>query len=107
MKNSVQKGSNLDLIASAAYASGDLVVEGNLVGVAVTDIASGETGAVATNGVFEFTKETAASLAQGDIAYYDSSSKKLDATTSNDAVGYVVAVTGNQVDVKIVGFKVA
>tara|TARA_X000001036_G_scaffold45777_1_gene36626 strand:+ start:4997 stop:5320 length:324 start_codon:yes stop_codon:yes gene_type:complete len=107
MKNSVQNGKSLDLIASAAYSSGDLVVEGQFVGVAVTDIASGEVGAVAMTGVFEFTKETAASLAQGDIAYYDASTKKLDATTSNPAVGYVVSVSGDTVDLLIHGHKVA
>ena len=107
MKNYVQKGNALDLIASAAYSSGELVIEGNLVGVAVADIASGETGSVSVRGVYQFDKETAASLAQGDIAYYDTSSKKLDATTSNPAVGYVVKVDGDKVDLKIVGHKVA
>ncbi len=107
MKNFVQNGSSLDLTASAAYSSGELVIEGNLVGVAVTDIASGEVGAVSVTGVFEFDKEAAATLAQGDIAYYDSSTKKLDDTTSNPAVGFVVSVTGNKVDLQIHGHKVA
>ncbi len=107
MKNSVQNGKSLDLIASAAYASGELVVEGNFVGVAVTDIASGDVGAVSMTGVYQFSKESAASLAQGDIAYYDSSTKKLDATTSNPAVGYVVKVDGDTVDLLIHGHKVA
>tara|TARA_E500000331_G_C16793727_1_gene513495 strand:+ start:160 stop:480 length:321 start_codon:yes stop_codon:yes gene_type:complete len=105
MKNFVQIGKNLDLIASAAYGSGELVVEGDIVGVAVTDIASGETGSVSTSGVFQFTKETAASLAQGDKAYYDSSTKKLDATTSNACVGIVVKVAGDTVDLLIHGHK--
>lgn len=107
MKNYVQKGNALDVIASSAYSSGEIVIEGNLVGVAVADIASGETGSISARGVYQFEKESAASLAQGDIAYYDASSKKLDATTSNPAVGYVVKVDGNTVDLKIVGHKVA
>lgn len=60
MKNFVQNGNSLDLVASTSYSSGDIVIEGNLVGVAVTDIASGETGAVSVSGVYEFTKESAA-----------------------------------------------
>tara|TARA_B100000035_G_scaffold181604_1_gene155031 strand:- start:31945 stop:32268 length:324 start_codon:yes stop_codon:yes gene_type:complete len=107
MKNYVQKGNNLDVLASAAYSSGALVIEGNIVGVAVADIESGKTGSIACRGVFQFEKEAAASLAQGDIAYYDSSTKKLDATSSNPAVGYVVKVDGNNVDLKIIGHKVA
>ena len=107
MKNYVQIGKNLDIIASAAYASGELVVEGEIVGVAVTDIASGETGTVCTQGVYQFTKETAASLAQGDLAYYDASTKKLDATTSNACVGIVVKVASDTVDLLIHGHKLA
>lgn len=107
MKNYVQKGNNLDLIASAAYSSGELVIEGNIVGVAVADIAAGATGSVAARGVFQFTKETAAGLAQGDIAYYDAALKKLTATNTDPAVGYVVKVSGDTVDLKILGHKVA
>ena len=107
MKNYVQKGNALDVIASSAYSSGEIVIEGNLVGVAVADIASGETGSISARGVYQFEKESAASLAQGDIAYYDASTKKLDATNTNPAVGYVVKVVGNLVDLKIVGHKVA
>ena len=107
MKNYVQKGNALDLIASAPYVSGELVIEGNLVGVAVADIASGETGSVSVRGVYQFEKDTPASLAQGDIAYYDAALKKLTATNTDPAVGYVVKVVGDKVDLKIVGHKVA
>jgi predicted RecA/RadA family phage recombinase len=105
MKNFVQNGKQLDVIASAAYKSGELVIEGNLVGVAVADIASGETGAIATEGVYALEKEAAAALIQGDKAYYDAATKKLDATNTNPAVGYVVAVSGNTVHLKISGHK--
>ena len=107
MKNYQQNGKSLDIVASAAYASGQLVVEGNIVGVAVADIASGETGSIACSGVYQLEKTSGASLAQGAIAYYNGTSKKLTATTSDDAVGYVVSVSGTTVSLKIVGFKVA
>lgn len=105
MKNFVQNGKQLDVIASAAYASGELVIEGNLVGVAVADIASGEVGAISTEGVFALAKETAAALIQGDVAYYDGATKKLDATNTNPAVGHVVAVDGDTVHLKVYGYK--
>lgn len=105
MKNYVQNGKQLDVIASAAYTSGQLVIEGNLVGVAVADIASGATGSISTEGVYAFQKEAAATLVQGDIAYYDAATKKLDATNTNPAVGYVVAVSGDTVHLKISGHK--
>ena len=81
------------------------MIEGNLVGVAVTDIASGETGVISTEGVYAFEKEAAATLVQGDVAYYDSATKKLDATNTNPAVGHVVAVSANTVHLKIYGYK--
>ena len=105
MKNYQQNGKSLDIVASSAYSSGDLVVEGNIVGVAVADIASGDTGSIACSGVYTFEKTTVSSLAQGAIAYYTGT--KLTATTSDDAVGYVVSVDGTTVSLKIVGFKVA
>lgn len=105
MKNHIQKGEYLDVLASAAYTSGQLVIEGNLVGVAVADIASGAVGAIATEGVYSFEKEAAATLVQGDVAYYDTATKKLDATNTNPAVGHVVAVSANTVHLKIYGYK--
>lgn len=106
MKNYVQNGKSLDVIASAAYSSGELVIEGSIVGVAVADIASGDTGAIAAYGVYSFEKEAAATLVQGDVAYYDTATKKLTATNTDPAVGYVVKVDGNIVHLKVVGHKV-
>tara|TARA_B100001063_G_scaffold246035_1_gene283714 strand:- start:897 stop:1220 length:324 start_codon:yes stop_codon:yes gene_type:complete len=107
MKNFVQNGANLTITAGSAISSGDFVVIGDLVGVAVTDIANGETGAISTEGVFQGTKASGASLAVGDVAYLNSTGKLTDTATSNSAVGLVVAVTSSTVDVKIFGRKVA
>ena len=107
MKNFVQNGANLTIEASSAISSGDFVVVGDLVGVAVTDIANGEKGAIACEGVFTGTKASGATLAVGDVAYLNSSGKLTNTATSNDAVGLVVAVTTTTVDVKVFGRKVA
>lgn len=106
MKNFVQNGKNLDILASAEYSSGQLVIEGGIVGVAVTDIPSGGTGAVATEGVFAFPKKSAATLIQGDVARYDGTAKNLDANTANPGIGHVVMVDGNTVHVKVYGYIV-
>jgi predicted RecA/RadA family phage recombinase len=107
MKNFVQNGANLTIEASSAISSGDFVVVGDLVGVAVTDIAVHEKGAIACEGVFTGTKASGATLAVGDVAYLNSSGKLTNTATSNDAVGLVVAVTTTTVDVKVFGRKVA
>jgi predicted RecA/RadA family phage recombinase len=107
MKNYVQNGSNLTITAGAAISSGDFVVTGDLVGVAVTDAASGDSVALSCYGVFTGTKASGASLAVGDVAYLNSTGKITNTATSNDAVGLVVAVTSTTVDVKVFGRKVA
>ena len=106
MKNYVQNGKNLTITASSAYSSGDFVVEGSIVGVAVTDIANGASGVIACEGVFEGTKASGATLALGDVAYLNSTGKITNTATSNDAVGLVVTVHLT-VEVKIFGRKVA
>lgn len=107
MKNYVQNGKNLTITASSAYSSGDFVVEGSIVGVAVTDIANGASGVIACEGVFEGTKASGATLALGDVAYLNSTGKITNTATSNDAVGLVVTVGSSTVEVKIFGRKVA
>lgn len=107
MKNYVQNGSNLTITAGAAISSGDFVVVGDLVGVAVTDAANGDSVAISCDGVFSGTKASGATLAVGDVAYLNSSGKITNTATSNDAVGLVVAFTSTTVDVKVFGRKVA
>ena len=45
MKNYIQNGANLTITASADITSGECVVIGDIVGVAVTDIANTKQGA--------------------------------------------------------------
>ena len=62
MKNFIQNGSNLTITNGAtAVSSGDVVVIGDLVGVAVTDIAANAKGAIATQGVYEVDRASAVS----------------------------------------------
>ena len=63
MKNFVQKGSNLTLPAPYAVVSGQLVVVGHIVGVAVHDAAAGDPVTITREGVFTVTKPSALVLA--------------------------------------------
>lgn len=107
MKNFVQPGHNLTLTAAAAISSGDLVISGNIVGMAMTDAASGAEVEVACDGVFKMAKANGASLSVGDIAYY--AAGEVTATNTDPAVGLVVGTgySTDHVDVKIFGRKVA
>ena len=65
-KNSVSLGNIIDHVAATDIISGDIVEMGNLIGVAQTDIATGDTGAVAIAGVYDMPKAAGAAWAQGD-----------------------------------------
>lgn len=89
--NYVQEGKTITYAnAGAAIASGDVVVMGNIIGVALVDIAATTgTGAVAIEGVFEVPKVTAAVIAQGESVIYDVSAAKFDDNLATPATGDV------------------
>ena len=66
-------GNAIDYRPGSAVAAGDVVVQGDLIGVAKLDIASGVLGALAVAGVFDFPKATGAStaIAAGAKVYWD------------------------------------
>lgn len=80
----VQDGKYIDYTASADISAGDVVVIGALVGVANGAIASGKTGAIATEGVFEVEKDDAA-ISAGAVVYWTGS--KATASADNGASG--------------------
>lgn len=74
MKNFVQPGDNLDVIAPYAVASGDGMLDGVEFSVASTDIASGAAGTGVTRGVFDLPK-AAVAVTRKTVAYWDSAAK--------------------------------
>lgn len=94
MKNYVQSGGVLDHTPGADVTGGDPVVMGATVGVAVGDIASGETGAVAVEGVYQVAKATGTAWTQGDVLDFDKSEGKFAknlSTSSGDVTGCAIA----------------
>lgn len=76
--------------SGSAISSGDVVVMGNIIGVALVDIAATTgTGAVAIEGVFEVPKVTAAVITQGQKVMYDVSVSKFDDSLATPATGDV------------------
>ena len=73
----IQDGKYLDYTASADVAAGAVVVQGGIVGVANQPIASGATGAIATEGVFEVAKLSGSSgavFSAGAAVYWNATS---------------------------------
>jgi predicted RecA/RadA family phage recombinase len=94
VKNFIQEGKSLPLIAPYAVSSGGGAVVGSIFGVASTDLASGEEGAFQLEGVYALAKSTAASSggSQGAKAYFITSTKLVTAvSTGNTLIGVFAA----------------
>lgn len=96
MKNYVQAGDFIEFTAAANITSGQLVQVGALFGVAVTDVASGSRGTIATEGVFTLPKLTAAAgdaTTAGGAVYFSAGS-----VSGSDSSG-TRPLCGNSLDV--------
>jgi predicted RecA/RadA family phage recombinase len=87
----IQEGAAIDYTPGADVTAGDVIVQGDLVGVARFDIKSGVLGALAVTGVFDFAKATNVAYTVGTILYWDDTNNIVTATaTGNKQVGKVV-----------------
>jgi predicted RecA/RadA family phage recombinase len=96
--NFIQEGNVLTLAAPYARNSGQAALVGTgLFGVALTDLANGESGAFKTQGVVTLAKVTAQEWATIGLPIYWDNSDKLLTTTSggNTLVGYNTAAAAN------------
>ncbi len=75
--------------ASGDLASGDLVELGGRYGVCLVDIASNQSGAVATKGIFSFRRADTNAVANGASVFY-STAKAVSGTASGKYVGQCV-----------------
>ena len=96
----VQTGHSIDYTPDADVASGAVVVQGDLVGVAKLDIKANVLGALAVDGVFDFPKATGESTAitAGTILYWDEAdgeAKADDETGANKLIGKAVKAAGD------------
>lgn len=84
-----------DYTASADISSGDIVVLASTdakkcrVGVAITDIDNGDTGAVAITGCWQIAKVSGAVIAQGESVNWDASASAVDDNAATSAAGDV------------------
>ncbi len=76
------EGNAIDYTPTSDVAAGDVVVQGELIGVARTPIAANAPGSLAACGVFDFAKATGTGtgIAVGAKIYWDATNKQ--ATTS-------------------------
>lgn len=86
-----QRGETVNYVnAGAAITAGSVVKMGNTIGVALVDIATGGTGAVAVEGVFSgMAKTTGTAWAVGGKLIWDVSASKFDTAAATPATGDV------------------
>lgn len=94
MKNEVSTGATKSFTAGADTVSGQAVVNGVLLGVAVGDTATGAGGTLQIEGVFELPKAAAAVIADGAALTWDVSAGEFGTgvPASGDLVGCAVAM---------------
>lgn len=81
-------GLNIDYTPTVAVAAGDVIVLGDLVGVAGRPLATNEPGALAVTGVFDFAKATNVAYTVGTILYWDDTNNIVTTTaTGNKQLG--------------------
>lgn len=103
----VQEGASIDYTPAADVAAGDVVVQGNLVGIAKLDIPANTLGALAVEGVFDVPKATGAStaIAAGKTVYWDVAdveAKEDSEAGANELMGKtVLATTDNDALVRV------
>lgn len=86
----VQLGDSIDYRPTTDVAAGDLVIVGEIVGVAKLDIPANTLGALALTGIYDIAK-ISVTITQGEIVYWDASNKKItNIATDNTAVGVCV-----------------
>ena len=78
-----------------ALVSGEVVVVGTLVCVALGAIANGATGELAICEVWELAKETPLVIDQGDLVYWDDTNNRIDKTNTNVLAGRAFAAAAS------------
>jgi len=83
----IHDGRAIDHTPVADVAAGDVVVQGDLIGVAKLDIAAERPGALTLEGVFDVAKEAGGGVtfAVGSLAYWDEANKLAVATDGSGA----------------------
>lgn len=96
MKNYVQRGDVLTLIAPYAVASGAGLLVGSIFGVATADAASGAEVETKTEGVFDLAKTSAQAWTAGVLIYWDNTNKVATTSSSdNKLIGAATRAAAN------------
>ncbi|HHE3654180.1 TPA: DUF2190 family protein [Pasteurella multocida] len=104
-KNFIQDGDILRFTATKAVKSGDVVVVGEMCGVAIADVENKEQGVLHVSGVFNVKAKKAEDIKQGVVLYWDNDAGEATITQgSHKVLGKAWSASGtssSDVDVKL------
>lgn len=96
MKNFIQTGDIIEVVAPYDVTSGGGCLVGSIFGIAATDALSGASVNIKRSGVFDHAKTSAQAWTQGAALYWDNTNKVFTTTSSgNTLVGAAAAVAAN------------
>jgi len=103
MKNFVSEGKTLELAHTSAVTSGEPILIGTVLGVALQAYDADQEGVFVMEGVFTLPAVSASVIAVGGACYWDDTAKKITATVStNKLVGYAqVAKLATETEIQI------
>ena len=93
-----QRGDALDYTNSSGSTieANTIILYGARIGIAGTEIASGDTGGLIVTGVFEMPKASATAITAGAEVYWDDTNKNITTTSSgNTKAGFAVAAAAS------------
>lgn len=94
----LKSGEMIDYTPSADVAAGDVIVQGSIVGIALSAIPANTLGALAVNGVFRVPKLSTDAVSAGAVIYWDSGNNYATiSATSTTKMGYAVAASASGV----------
>ncbi|MBI9017364.1 MAG: DUF2190 family protein [Phycisphaerae bacterium] len=103
MAKFVHEGKSIDYTPSSAVTAGDVIVLGDLIGIAAIDIPADQLGALTVAGVFDLPKAVGAStaIAAGAMVYWDSADGKAKTDDETGANKYIGKVVNSAIDADI------
>ncbi len=91
-KNYFQPGDNIDFVTAGNVTSGDVIVAGNLVGIAAnTTIGAAQVNVFTIEGVWKIAKAAPLAITQGAKVYWSASNGNVSTTNTDVFMGYASA----------------
>ena len=95
MKNYIQPGDVVSVVAPSSTTSGDGVKVGLIFGIAMTDAGSGDDVQLKTTGIFSLPKVSAQAWTQGVQIYWDDGNNRCTTVDNNVPIGVASAAADN------------